>query len=49
MCGCLLLPFKLAFVMVKLVFCLVLFAFAVLFFPFLLLATAVWVVKSLFC
>ncbi len=49
MCGCLLLPFKLAFVMVKLVFCLVLFAFAVLFLPFLLLAAAVWVVKSLFC
>ena len=48
MCGCLLLPLKLVFVVVKLVLCLVLFIAGIFLLPFLLLAGALCLFKSLF-
>ncbi len=48
MCGCLLLPFKIAFFGLKLVFFLVLFVLALALLPFLLLAGLVCVIRMLF-
>ncbi len=48
MCGCLLLPFKLVFVVLKLAAFLVLFVLALALAPFLLLALLVFMLKCVF-
>jgi hypothetical protein len=49
MCGCLLLPFKLVFVVLKLAAFLVLFMLSLALLPFLLLAAIIFVLKCVFC
>ena len=48
MCGCLLLPFKLVFVVLKLAAFLVLFALSLVLLPFLLLGALVFTLKCVF-
>ncbi len=49
MCGCLLLPFKLVFLVLKLAVFLVFFVLALLMLPFLLLALLAFTIKCVFC
>ena len=49
MCGCLLLPFKLVFLVLKLAAFLVLFVLALVFRPFLLLGLFFFMLRCVFC